>query len=251
MTLFVLICLAFCAGLIDAAVGCGGLIQIPALFSQLPLELPTRLFGTSKIASVCGTGFAARSFWRRVKIPWALVLPAALSAFIFSFCGAALGAFVPKDLMRATVLVMLVGMSIYTFIKKDFGAVSQARLIGTRERIISIFIGGGIGFYDGLFGPATGSFLIFLFVRCFSFDFLQASASSKSVNIATNIAALFFFVPTGNVLWGFALPMALANIGGAVLGSWLAMTRGTQFIRLLFLGLLAILIIKLTYELLG
>lgn len=244
-----LLCLfAFCAGLIDAVVGGGGLIQIPALFNILPSVQSITLLGTNKVAAACGTAFAARSFVGRVRVPWRLVLPAALGAFVMAFCGAAAVGTVPQKLLRSLVLVLLVIMAVYTVIKKDFGAVQRPLSIGKREKMLSIFIGGAIGFYDGIFGPGTGSFLIFLFIRCFAFDFLQASASSKFVNLATNVAALIFFVPAGNVIYGVALPMALSNIFGAFVGTQVAMKRGVGFVRGLFLCLLVILIIKLAFD---
>ncbi len=250
LTLAMLCGFAFCAGLIDAAVGGGGLIQIPALFNLLPGVPSATLLGSNKLASACGTSLAARTFIGRVRVPWGLVLPAAISAFAMAFLGAAAVSSVPQTLMRPLVLVLIVVMAIYTFRKKDFGQLARPRAVGTRERLLSVLIGGGIGFYDGLFGPGTGSFLIFLFVRCFAFDFLQASAASKFVNLATNIAALSFFVPAGKVLYGVALPMAACNMLGAVAGSRLAMRHGTGFVRGLFLGLLVLLIVKLGYDML-
>ena len=250
LTLAMLCGFAFCAGLIDAAVGGGGLIQIPALFNLLPGVPSATLLGSNKLASACGTSLAARTFIGRVRVPWGLVLPAAISAFAMAFLGAAAVSSVPQTLMRPLVLVLIVVMTIYTFRKKDFGQLARPRAVGTRERLLSVLIGGGIGFYDGLFGPGTGSFLIFLFVRCFAFDFLQASAASKFVNLATNIAALSFFVPAGKVLYGVALPMAACNMLGAVAGSRLAMRHGTGFVRGLFLGLLVLLIVKLGYDML-
>ncbi|MDC7701427.1 sulfite exporter TauE/SafE family protein [Vogesella indigofera] len=250
LTLAMLCGFAFCAGLIDAAVGGGGLIQIPALFNLLPSVPSATLLGSNKLASACGTSLAARTFIGRVRVPWSLVLPAAISAFAMAFLGAAAVSSVPQTLMRPLVLVLIVVMAIYTFRKKDFGQLARPQTVGTRERVLSVLIGGGIGFYDGLFGPGTGSFLIFLFVRCFAFDFLQASAASKFVNLATNIAALSFFVPAGKVLYGVALPMAACNMLGAVAGSRLAMRHGTGFVRGLFLGLLLLLIVKLGYDML-
>ncbi len=191
-----LLCLfAFAAGLIDAAVGGGGLIQIPALFNILPSAPPAALLGTNKVAAACGTTFAARSFVRKVVIDWGLVIPAASAAFVMSFFGAATVSAVPQSVVRPAVLVLIVLMALYTFWKKDFGALHKPLRIGTREKLLAVLIGGAIGFYDGLFGPGTGSFLIFLFIRCFAFDFLHASASAKLVNIATNVAALVFFCP--------------------------------------------------------
>ncbi|MDF2397398.1 MULTISPECIES: sulfite exporter TauE/SafE family protein [Pseudomonas] len=247
----VILCVfAFAAGLIDAAVGGGGLIQIPALFNVLPTAQPAALLGTNKVAAACGTTFAARSFVRKVVINWGLVIPAACAAFVMAFFGAATVSFVPQSMIRPAVLVLIVLMAIYTFWKKDFGALHKPVRIGTKEKLLAIVIGGAIGFYDGLFGPGTGSFLIFLFIRCFAFDFLHASASAKLVNIATNVAALMFFIPTGNVLYLIAIPMAAFNILGALTGTWLAVHKGVPFVRALFLVLLVILISKLSYDML-
>ncbi len=240
--------LAFCAGLIDSVVGGGGLIQIPALFNVLPQAHEAALLGTNKVASVCGTSVAARSYFGRVQIPWNLVLPAAITSFVMAFLGAATVSYIPQGVLRPLVLVLIVIMAIYTFIKKDFGKLQRPLEVGTREKILSVLIGGVIGFYDGLLGPGTGSFLIFLFIRFFAFDFLQASASAKFVNIATNIAALIYFVPSGNVLYLFAIPMAIFNMLRAFTGTRVAIKRGTDFIRGLFLSLLIVLIIKLAYD---
>jgi len=246
--LTILCAFAYCAGMIDAVVGGGGLIQIPALINVLPGAQNATIFGTNKFAAVWGTSVAARNYVGKVAIPWKLVLPSALSAFAMSFLGAATVSSIPQGLLRPVVLFLVVVMAIYIFRKKDFGAIQRPMTIGTRERVLAVLIGGGIGFYDGLFGPGTGSFLIFLFIRYFAFDFLQASASAKFVNIATNIAALLFFVPTGQVLYEIAIPMAIFNMLGAYTGTRVAMKRGTPFIRALFLFLLVILILKLAYD---
>ncbi len=247
----ILLAFAFCAGMVDAVVGGGGLIQIPALINTFPNAPAATLFGTNKLASVCGTSVAARSYFGKVHIPWHLVLPAAVSAFAMSFLGAATVSLVPQSWLRPVVLVLVVTIAFYVFHKKDFGAIQRAMHIGTRERVLSVLIGGGIGFYDGLFGPGTGSFLIFLFVRYFAFDFLQASASAKFVNIATNLAALLFFIPAGNVLYKIAIPAAIFNMLGAYTGTWVALKQGVVFVRALFLTLLVILICKLAFDMLN
>jgi uncharacterized protein len=240
---------AFCAGLVDAVVGGGGLIQIPALLGVFPNAAAATLFGTNKLASIFGTTVAARSYLGRVDLSWRLILPAATTAFVMSFFGAAAVSYVPHSWLRPLVLVLVVGMAYYIFHKKDFGTIRHVRRFGMRERVLSIVIGGGIGFYDGLFGPGTGSFLIFLFVRYLSLDFLQASASAKFVNMATNLAALLFFIPSGSVFYKVAIPMAIFNVLGAYTGSRVAMKRGAVFVRVLFLYLLALLILKLVYDL--
>ena len=251
LDLSILFAFAFCAGMVDAVVGGGGLIQIPALINAFPNASVATLFGTNKLASICGTSVAARTYIGRVHVPWRLVLPAAASAFAMSFLGAAAVSFVPQSWLRPVVLVLVVTMAFYIFHKKDFGTIQRAMHFGTRERILSILIGGGIGFYDGLFGPGTGSFLIFLFVRYFAFDFLQASASAKFVNIATNLAALLFFIPSGNVLYRIAIPAAIFNMLGSYTGTWVALKRGAGFVRILFLCLLAMLILKLGYDMIN
>ncbi len=246
--LAILCSLSFCAGLIDSVVGGGGLIQIPALFNLFPAAHEATLFGTNKLAAVCGTSVAARSYIGRVHIAWVLILPAAIAAFVMAFVGAATVSYIPRGVLRPLVLVLIVVMAFYVFWKKDFGRLQRPLNIGMRERILAVMTGGAIGFYDGLFGPGTGSFLIFLFIRFFAFDFLQASASAKFVNIATNIAALAYFIPSGNVFYSIAIPMAVFNMLGAFTGSWVAMKLGTGFVRGLFLILLVMLIIKLVYD---
>jgi uncharacterized membrane protein YfcA len=216
-----------------------------------PEAQPATIFGTNKFSAVWGTSVAARSYAGKVAIPWKLVLPAALSAFAMSFLGAATVSFIPQGALRPLVLWLVVIMAIYIFMKKDFGAIQRPLEIGTRERVLSVLIGGGIGFYDGLFGPGTGSFLIFLFIHYLALDFLQATASAKFVNLATNIAALMFFIPTSRVLYEIAIPMAIFNMLGAYTGTRVAMKRGTAFIRGLFLFLLVVLILKLTYDMAG
>lgn len=240
---------AFMAGLIDAAVGGGGLIQIPGLFNILPNTAPATLFGTNKFASICGTSVAARQYASRVKLPWALVLPAAACAFVFSFIGASVVRLIPVAVLKPLILALLIAMAIYTFKKKDFGHLHKPAVVTRRERILAALFGAAIGFYDGLFGPGTGSFLAFLFIRFFAFDFLHATAAAKIVNLATNLAALFFFVPTGHILWQYALAMAAFNMAGGFVGSRLAIHGGAKTIRVLFLVLAVVLIGKFGYDL--
>jgi uncharacterized membrane protein YfcA len=248
LTLLLLCVFAYFAGLIDATVGGGGLIQIPALFNFSPSTAPAALLGTNKFASACGTASAARTFVRKVQVPWSLVLHAAVSAFGMAFVGAATVSLVSQSVMRPTIFFLLIAMAFYTFWKKDFGKLHKPARITHRERILAVMLGGVIGFYDGLFGPGTGSFLVFMFIRYFAFDFVHASASSKVVNLATNLAALVFFIPAGQVLYEFALPMAACNVLGAISGTWIAVRKGSGFIRALFLILLSVLIVKMGYD---
>ncbi|MCP5267605.1 MAG: TSUP family transporter [Zoogloeaceae bacterium] len=249
LSLFVILAIAaFSAGFIDSVVGGGGLIQIPALFTALPQESPATLFGTNKFASVFGTGNAAWRYAQRVSMPWRTTLPAAIAAFACSYLGAMAVAWLPRELLRPLILALLIFAAVYTFIKKDFGAVHGPQHSGHRELIYAVLLGGGIGFYDGFFGPGTGSFLIFLFIRFFGFDFLHASAASKVVNVATNLAALAYFAPNGHLLWQLGLVMALCNVGGSLSGTHLALKHGSAFVRQVFLVVVSLLILKFAWD---
>ena len=236
------------AGFIDSVVGGGGLIQIPALFTILPREIPATLFGTNKISSVFGTANAAWRYARRVTMPWGTILPAALAAFACSYLGAMAVAWLPRDMLRPMILVMLVGSAAYTFWRKDFGSIHRPQHTGVKELVYALIVGGVLGFYDGFFGPGTGSFLIFLFIRFFGFDFLHASAASKVVNVATNLAAIAYFVPNGFFLPAAAVVMAVANVGGSFIGTHLALRHGSGFVRQVFLIVVCALIVKFAWD---
>jgi len=239
---------ALFAGFIDSVVGGGGLIQIPALFTALPHEVPATLFGTNKIASVFGTSNAAWRYAQRVRMPWRTTLPAAAAAFAFSYLGAAAVAWLPRDLLRPLILLLLVASAAYTFWRKDFGAIHTPQHAGVRELVYALLLGAAIGFYDGFFGPGTGSFLIFLFIRFFGFDFLHASAASKIVNVATNLAAIGYFVPNGFYLPLAALAMASFNVLGSIIGTHLAFKHGSGFVRRVFLIVVCTLIVKFAWD---
>ena len=239
---------AFAAGLVDAVVGGGGLIQLPAMFSLLPKEAPATILGTNKLAAIFGTGSAAISYSRRVRVAWSTAAPAAIAAFALSFVGAWTVTQVPADFVRALLPFVLVAVAVYTFMKKDLGAVHAPLHSGMAERYWAIGIGAAIGFYDGFFGPGTGSFLLFLFVRFFGFDFLSASAAAKVVNVACNLSALMWFGVSGHLLWQLGLLMAGCQIGGSVIGTRLALKHGSGFVRKLFLFVVTALIVKTAYD---
>lgn len=243
-----LVAAAFLAGLVDAVVGGGGLIQIPALFAAQPGVAPATLFGTNKFASVFGTANAAWRYSRRVEMPWRTILPAAIAAFALSYAGAAAVAWLPKDAVRPLILILLIFSAVYTLLKKDFGQLHRPAHSGRRELAYAVLLGGVIGFYDGFFGPGTGSFLIFLFIRFFGFDFLHASAGSKVVNVATNLAALAYFLPAGHIIAALAVGMAVANVAGSITGTWLALKHGSGFIRIVFLVVVGVLIVKFAWD---
>ncbi len=244
-----LIVFAFMAGAIDAAVGGGGLIQIPAIIGSLPHLAPATVFGTNKLASIFGTASAAFSYLKQVKLPWLLLGIIALCSFVSSFIGAASVTLIPVEVFKPFILIMLIVIAIYTFTKKQFGRVYVEQKLNRKMLVMAAIGSLAIGFYDGIFGPGTGSFFIFFFIRYLSVDFLHASALSKIGNFTTNLAALSFFVPTGHVLFQIGGMMALANICGALLGVRLALKYGSGFIRILFLILVSLLICRMAYQL--
>lgn len=249
-TLAIMAVAAFAAGVVDAVVGGGGLIQIPMLLTQFPSTAIPVLFGTNKVSSVAGTSAAMVHYAREVKIPWFVVLPATAAALVGSWGGAALVAWLPRAWMQPLVLAMMVGAAAYTFMKKDFGH-AETRDLVPADRWKGLLLGLTIGLYDGFFGPGTGSFLLFAFVRLFGMDFLKATACAKVINVATNVAAIAFFASHGPILWGLGLVMAAANFLGGRTGAALAIRHGSGFIRKAFLAVVVVLIGKLAWGMLA
>jgi hypothetical protein len=236
------------AGFVDSIVGGGGLILIPALFAVFPTAHPATLFGTNKGASVWGTGFATWQYSRKVQMRWSALLPAAGAGLVASFAGAWLVTVVSPEFFRKVLPFLLVLVLLYTLAKKELGRHHTPHFSGTKERWVAAGIGAVIGFYDGFFGPGTGSFLVFAFVRLLGYDFLSASAAAKLVNTATNVSALVLFVAKGHIWWHFVLAMAIANVMGSLLGTRLALKHGTGFVRVVFMLVVAALILKTSFD---
>lgn len=239
---------AFCAGFVDAVVGGGGLIQLPALFSVFPNVVPASLLGTSKFAGVWGTSVAAVNYVRSVRLQWHIMIPAGLLAFAFSFAGAMTVTHIPPTYLRKALPFILIAIAMYTFWKKDLGTQSALLYSGRKELLLALLVGAVIGFYDGFFGPGTGSFFIFIFVRIFGYDFLQASASAKVLNVACNTAALIWFGLNGHVMWMLGFGMAVCGVFGSIAGSRMAIKHGSGFVRSLFLLVVCLLVLKTSYD---
>lgn len=241
---------AFLAGFVDAVVGGGGLIQLPLLLAVFPAAPIAVLFGTNKLSSMAGTLTAAAHYAGRIRIPREIAVPAAVAALPGAALGAAVVSFLPASAVRPLVLSLLIGVGGYTWFRADFGRHAGRGLVRDWIREASVLTGFGIGFYDGFFGPGTGSFLVFAFVRLFGMDMVSASASAKLVNLATNLAALAFFLLHEGVMWKVGLIMALANVLGAQLGTHMALKHGSRFVRWMLLVVVFVLIVKLSWDLL-
>ena len=244
-----LICLAsLLAGGIDSIVGGGGLILVPALFAVYPSAAPATLFGTNKSASVWGTSIATVQYARRVQMRWAVLLPAAGAALVGSFIGAWVVTLIDPTFLRRLLPFILLAVLLYTLAKKDLGRTHAPRHAQGRETLVACAVGLIIGWYDGFFGPGTGSFFIFLFVRLLGYDFLNASASAKLLNVATNLAAIALFAMKGHVWWKIGLVMAVANVAGSLIGTRLALKHGAGFVRGVFIVVVGALILKTGYD---
>jgi uncharacterized membrane protein YfcA len=248
MEMFVVTLASLLAGFVDSIVGGGGLILVPALFAVFPTAHPATLFGTNKGASIWGTGIATVQYSRRVTMPWHALGPAAVAGFVASLGGAWLVTAVSPEFLRKVLPAILLLVLIYTLVKKELGRHHTPRFTGRMETLVASGIGATIGFYDGFFGPGTGSFFVFFLVRLLGYDFLHASAAAKLLNTATNLAALVLFTLKGHVWWHFALVMALANIAGSLAGTHLALKHGTGFVRGVFIAVVTALILKTSYD---
>ena len=236
------------AGGIDSIVGGGGLILVPALFAVYPNAAPATLFGTNKSASVWGTSIATVQYARRVQMRWAVLLPAAGAALVGAFIGAWVVTLIDPSFLRRLLPFILLAVLLYTLAKKDLGRTHAPRHAQGRETLLACAVGLIIGWYDGFFGPGTGSFFIFLFVRLLGYDFLNASASAKLLNVATNVAAIALFAMKGHVWWQIGLVMAVANVAGSLIGTRLALKHGAGFVRGVFIVVVSALILKTGYD---
>jgi uncharacterized membrane protein YfcA len=236
------------AGFVDAIVGGGGLILVPALFAAYPNAAPATLFGSNKSASVWGTAWATHQYSQRVELRWRVLLPAAAAGFMASFAGAWVVTIVSPEFLRKVLPFILGTVLAYTVAKKELGRTHAPHFAGRKETLIATAIGAVIGFYDGFFGPGTGSFFVFLFVRLLGYDFLNASATAKLLNTATNLAAIALFAAKGHVWWHVAMAMALCNVAGSFAGTHLALKHGAGFVRGVFIAVVSALILKTSYD---
>ncbi len=236
------------AGFIDSIVGGGGLIQVPALFAAYPNAPPADLLGTNKLGSICGVSTATLRYMRVVTLPWRALWPALCAAFLAAFLGAGLVSHVSPTLFRPLVPFMLCAVLAYVLWHKDLGARHAPREMQGLRLLAAFAAIGAIGFYDGFFGPGTGSFLMLLFIRFYGFDFLHASAGARAVNVATNGGALLLFALQGRVHWAFGLSLGLSNALGSVLGTHTAIKHGSKFVRAVYLIVVISLIAKTAFD---
>ena len=243
-TALFLLAASFFAGFIDSIAGGGGLIQLPALLIGLPKSETAEVLGTNKLSAVFGTTTAAALYRKQIKPDPKVLIAMGVPAFVGSAGGAVLASKIPTSSMRPMVLVLLIIVAIYTWFKPDLGKFENLRHLPKRRVQIAAFAGVVIGFYDGIFGPGTGSFLMLILVASLGYAFITASAIAKVVNVATNVGAIMVFGVNGAVLWQIGIILGLANITGAVIGARLAIKGGSTLVRKVFLIVTVALIVK-------
>ena len=251
-TVLVLLALAaLAAGFVDAVVGGGGLIQLPALLVGLPGAAPVQVLATNKLASICGTSVSSVTYLRRVRPDLRTAATLMLWAFLGSAAGALVASRVPREAFEPIVLVALVVVGAYVVAKPDLGQVTALRFAGRSHTVGAVGIGLVVGFYDGVLGPGTGSFLVLGLVALLGYGFLEASAKARMANWATNLAALAVFVPQGAVLWKVGLLMGAANLVGGYVGARTAVSRGSRFVRVFFVAVVAAFVVRIGGGLVG
>lgn len=247
-TELIILCLAaFGAGFVDSIVGGGGLIQLPAFMMVLPQYPIVSLLATNKLVSMTGTAVSTWRFSRHIPYIRTIIIPAVLSAFVFAFLGAYAVSIVPNDVLRPVFMVCMFLVFLLTIRNQSFGTVAHDPNVAI-PAWKPILIGSLIGFYDGFFGPGTGSFLIIAFVGLMGMTFVQGSAYAKVINLTTNIAAILLFSIKSEFLFRYAIPMMLFNVGGAMLGVKMALLKGNTFVRGLLRGIVFATILKMGFD---
>lgn len=235
---------SFLAGFVDSIAGGGGIVQLPALLIGLPNSPTAEVLGTNKLSAVFGTTTAAALYRKQIKPDPKVLIGMAIPAFFGSAGGAVLASKIPTSSMRPMILVLLIAVAIYTWLKPDLGKLENLRHVPKQRIQIGAIAGAVIGFYDGIFGPGTGSFLMLILVATLGYAFITASAIAKVVNVATNIGALIVFGINGAVIWQIGIIMGFANITGAIIGSRLAIKGGSTLVRKVFLLVTIVLIVR-------
>jgi uncharacterized protein len=239
------------AGWIDAVVGGGGLIQLPALVIGLPGGAPVQILATNKLASLCGTTVSSVTYYRRVKPDLRTALPLMAAAFTGSVGGAFVASNIPKSAFNPIILVVLILVGTYVVAKPRIGRVTELRFAGHHHLLAALIAGVTIGFYDGALGPGTGSFFVFALVGLLGYNFLEASAKARMANWATNVAALCVFIPQGAVIWEIGLVMGACNLLGGYVGARTAVAKGVGFVRVIFIVVVGAFILKIGSDVIG
>ena len=249
LTLIFILIAAFSAGFVDAIAGGGGLIQLPALLISFPDREVAEVAGTNKLGSIFGTSAAALNYRRNIKTDPKLLLAMVLPAFIGSGSGSLLATKISTEQLKVAIVVMLVAVFAYTLARPDLGKVEVLKGAAKRQRTVGAIAGLTIGFYDGFIGPGTGTLLMIVLVAALGFAFIGASAIAKVVNVATNFASILVFGISGSIMWAVGFAVGICNLAGGIIGSRVAIRRGSDFVRKFYLVVTFALIVRVLFDL--
>ena len=250
LTLVFILVAAFSAGFVDAIAGGGGLIQLPALLISFPDREVAEVAGTNKLGSIFGTSAAALNYRRNIKTDPKLLLAMVLPAFIGSGSGSLLATQISTEQLKIAIVVMLVAVFAYTLARPDLGKVEVLKGAAKRQRTVGAVAGLTIGFYDGFIGPGTGTLLMIVLVAALGFAFVGASAIAKVVNVSTNFASILVFGASGSIMWVVGLAVGICNLAGGIIGSHVAIRRGSDFVRKFYLVVTFALIVRVLFDVL-
>ncbi|MFT2014862.1 TSUP family transporter [Streptomyces sp. 796.1] len=249
LTLVLLCAAAAAAGWIDAVVGGGGLLQLPALLVGLPQVAAAHVLGTNKAVAIVGTTAAAITYTRKAPVDVRTAIRIGAAAVAGSFGGAFFASGINSAVLRPLIMVILLAVLTFVLLRPAFGATAATGPVSRNRILLAILVAGlGIGFYDGLIGPGTGTFLVIALSAILHLDLVTASATTKVVNTCTNAGALVMFTAQGAVLWSVALPLAVFNLAGGMVGARMALRRGTGFVRVVLVVVVVTLVCKLAYD---
>ena len=239
----------FASGFIDAIAGGGGLIQTPAMLLSFPDRNPVEVVATSKTAAFFGTTTAAIQYRKFIKTDPKLLIAMVIPAFIGAAFGALFASRISAESFKSSIFFMMIAIFIYTLFKPDLGKVHVEKHSPKKMMVIGSIAACLIGFYDGLIGPGTGTMLMIALVAIMGFAFAGASAIAKVVNATTNLASIIVIGFSLGIMWKLGLVLAVANLAGGYMGSHMAIKKGSSFIRIFYLIVTALLILRLGYSL--
>jgi len=239
----------FTAGFVDAIAGGGGLIQTPAMLLSFPDRNPVEVVATSKTAAFFGTSTAAIKYRKSIKTDPRLLLAMVGPAFVGAGIGAHLASRISSESYKSSIFFVMIAIFIYTLVKPDLGKVHVDKHSPRKLMVIGAIAAFIIGFYDGLIGPGTGTILMIALVAIMGFAFVGASAIAKVVNATTNLASILVVGLTIGVMWKLGVLLGVANLAGGYAGSHMAIKKGSGFIRIFYLIVTGILILRLGYSL--
>ena len=245
ITIIFLFITSFAAGLLDSIAGGGGLLMLPSLL--IAGLQPQYALGTNKLISSSGTSIAVLNFLRNKKVLLKMAVSGVIFALIGGFFGSRAVLLISQHTLGKIIIFLLPIAALSTLYPKK--NIKRKEALSKKDLYFKVpFICAAAGFYDGFFGPGTGSFLAISFYAFIGLNLIEATANAKIINLATNLGALASFIIAGRVMYLIAIPLALANMAGNYIGSRLALTRGEKIIKMFLIVVLIILMATLVWK---